>query len=179
MICPTDKDLFFFAHEGNTEYISNRLWLYDHKSKTMRNIAKQSLNENGDISECYGHEAWSHNGEGLYFVKYDSNGCSIYEISSNKAEEFVKANIVVKAVRIEENCTIEQHILMPAFEFNELLREEWGILLAETEDLLYQEKETYYKTKSEFRNYLKNQTDSYHSGRKIRFFCKSKNYFSG
>jgi len=71
MICPTDKDLFFFAHEGNTEYISNRLWLYDHKSKTMRNIAKQSLNENGDISECYGHEAWSHNGEGLYFVKYD------------------------------------------------------------------------------------------------------------
>ena len=34
----------------------------------------------------------------------------------------------------------------------ELLREEWGILLTETEDLLYQDKEKYCKIKNEFQN---------------------------
>ena len=37
----------------------------------------------------------------------------------------------------------------------ELLREEWGILLKETEDLLYRDKESYGKMKEEFQNYLK------------------------
>ena len=27
MLCPTDPDLVFFSHEGNTFYVSNRLWL--------------------------------------------------------------------------------------------------------------------------------------------------------
>ncbi len=36
----------------------------------------------------------------------------------------------------------------------ELLREEWGILLKETEDLLYQDKKEYRILKKEFLNYL-------------------------
>lgn len=39
----------------------------------------------------------------------------------------------------------------------ELLKEEWGILLQETEDLLYQDKEVYFEVKEEFRRYLKSQ----------------------
>lgn len=70
MICPTDKDKIFFAHEGDTFYISNRLWVYE-KGKGMRCVAKQRLDENGNIADCFGHECWSADGNGLYFVKYD------------------------------------------------------------------------------------------------------------
>ena len=37
----------------------------------------------------------------------------------------------------------------------ELLKEEWGILLQETEDLLYQDKKGYFKAKEEFQSFLR------------------------
>jgi len=70
MISPTDKDMFFFAHEGETFYISNRLWLYNDKTKKAWNIAKQTLNQDGNLGDCFGHEMWAPDGKGLYFVKY-------------------------------------------------------------------------------------------------------------
>jgi len=70
MISPHDKDLFFFAHEGETFYIPNRLWIYNHRKKDAYNIAKQRLDEKGNVGDCFGHEMWSHDGKGIYFVKY-------------------------------------------------------------------------------------------------------------
>ena len=70
MICPTDHNLIYFAHEGTTEYITNRMWIYDKKSNRTRNITKQMMTEDGDLGECFGHEMWSADGKGLYFVKY-------------------------------------------------------------------------------------------------------------
>ena len=72
MICPTNPDIMFFAHEGDTTYISNRLWIYE-KGKEPYNLAKQRLDDNGNLIDCFGHESWAHDGKGLYFVKY---GCS-------------------------------------------------------------------------------------------------------
>lgn len=46
-------------------------------------------------------------------------------IKSNQAEEFVKANIVVKAIRIEENEKIVESMSFPAFEFKQLIKENW------------------------------------------------------
>ena len=46
-------------------------------------------------------------------------------IKSNKAEEFVKANVVVKTIRIEHDNKIEQHMSFPIFRFKELVEEEW------------------------------------------------------
>jgi Tol biopolymer transport system component len=69
MLCPTDPDLMFFAHEGNTFYVSNRLWLAP-LGKEPFNIAKQYLNASGDLGDCFGHECWAADGKGLYFVKY-------------------------------------------------------------------------------------------------------------
>ena len=69
MICPTDPNLLFFAHEGNTFYVSNRLWLAP-LGKEPFNIAKQYLNANGDLGDCFGHECWAADGKGMYFVKY-------------------------------------------------------------------------------------------------------------
>lgn len=69
MLCPTDPDKIFFAHEGCTFYISNRLWLWD-KEKGMHCMAKQRLTDDGDLGDCFGHECWAADGKGLYFVKY-------------------------------------------------------------------------------------------------------------
>lgn len=46
-------------------------------------------------------------------------------IKSNQAEEFVKANIVVKSIRLEENDTMTESLSFPAFRFKELIEEEW------------------------------------------------------
>lgn len=70
MICPTDQDLMFFCHEGTTEYISNRLWLHDARTGRNWNIARQRLDDNGNLGDCFGHEMWAPDGKGMYFVKY-------------------------------------------------------------------------------------------------------------
>ncbi|WP_142414661.1 Sau3AI family type II restriction endonuclease [Hathewaya massiliensis] len=46
-------------------------------------------------------------------------------IKSNQAEEFVKANIVVKAIRIEENESMRESMSLPAFKFKDLVTQEW------------------------------------------------------
>lgn len=69
MVCPTDPDKLFFAHEGTTEYISNRLWLAE-KGRAPRNIARQHLDQNGNLGDCFGHEMWAPDGKKIWFVKY-------------------------------------------------------------------------------------------------------------
>lgn len=49
----------------------------------------------------------------------------ILGIRGNHAEEFVKANIVVKTIRIEKNGKIKENMSFPAFKFKELVKEEW------------------------------------------------------
>lgn len=49
----------------------------------------------------------------------------ILGIRGNHAEEFEKANIVVKTIRIEQNNRIKQHMSFPTFKFLELINEEW------------------------------------------------------
>ena len=46
-------------------------------------------------------------------------------IKSNQAEEFVKANIVVKAIRIEEDMNMKESISLPPFKFKKLVNETW------------------------------------------------------
>ena len=69
MLSPTDPDTIFFSHEGVTFYVSNRLWIAK-LGEEPRNIAKQKLNADGDLGDCFGHECWAADGKGLYFVKY-------------------------------------------------------------------------------------------------------------
>ena len=46
-------------------------------------------------------------------------------IKGNHAEEFEKANIVVKTIRIAENNKIKENMSFPTFKFKELVKEEW------------------------------------------------------
>lgn len=70
MVCPTDEEILFFAHEGQTRYVSNRLWIYNNRTGETFNLAKQHLDENGTLGDCFGHESWAPHGNGMYFVKY-------------------------------------------------------------------------------------------------------------
>ncbi|WMJ86974.1 Sau3AI family type II restriction endonuclease [Anaerocolumna sp. MB42-C2] len=61
----------------------------------------------------------------------------ILGIKGNKAEEFEKANIVVKTIRIGNNNKIKESMSFPTFMFKELIKEEWetstfGTYLSET-----------------------------------------------
>lgn len=49
----------------------------------------------------------------------------ILGVRGNKAEEFVKANIVVKTIRIGNNGKIKESMSFPAFKFKELVEETW------------------------------------------------------
>lgn len=46
-------------------------------------------------------------------------------IKGNKAEEFEKANIAVKTIRIEKTNRIQESMSFPTFKFKELVQEEW------------------------------------------------------
>lgn len=43
----------------------------------------------------------------------------------NNTEEFKKANIVLKAIRVEENNSIQQHMSFPYFIYTKLITQEW------------------------------------------------------
>lgn len=49
----------------------------------------------------------------------------ILGIKGNQAEEFVKANIVVKTIRIGKNDKIKESMSFPTFKFKELIQENW------------------------------------------------------
>ncbi len=49
----------------------------------------------------------------------------ILGIRGNQAEEFEKANVVVKTIRIGKNDRIKESMSFPAFRFKELIQEEW------------------------------------------------------
>ena len=49
----------------------------------------------------------------------------ILGIKGNHAEEFEKANVVVKTIRIGDNGKIKESMSFPTFKFKELVKEEW------------------------------------------------------
>ena len=49
----------------------------------------------------------------------------ILGIKGNRAEEFEKANVVVKTIRVGSNGNIKESMSFPAFKFKELIQEEW------------------------------------------------------
>jgi DNA mismatch repair protein MutH len=61
----------------------------------------------------------------------------ILGIKGNKAEEFEKANIVVKTIRVNKNNKIKESMSFPSFKFKDLIQEDWeastfGRYLSET-----------------------------------------------
>ncbi|MCU6707831.1 oligogalacturonate lyase family protein [Paenibacillus sp. J5C_2022] len=71
MINPVYRNLVFFAHEGKTEHIPDRIYIADTESGEVRSGFHQKRRlDSGEHVEYVGHEMWAPNGEHLYFVKY-------------------------------------------------------------------------------------------------------------
>lgn len=70
MVNPVHKHLVFFAHEGKTEHISDRIHVVDTQTGEARHIVRQERQESGELGEYIGHEMWAFNGESLFYVKY-------------------------------------------------------------------------------------------------------------
>lgn len=74
----------------------------------------------------------------------------ILGVKGNHAEEFEKANIVIKTIRVNNNNTITESMSFPTFKFKELIEEEWesstfGSYLSETRFLFIVYKYDEYK----------------------------------
>lgn len=68
----------------------------------------------------------------LFNREYNSNKAQWIDLSyrmlgikSNKAKEFEKAGIVVKAIRVEQNGKNKENMSFPPFKFKELIQEKW------------------------------------------------------
>ena len=79
----------------------------------------------------------------------------ITKYTTEKALQFVKD--YQKKAKYKENDMVFVHTMFKHLYELELLREEWGVLLAETEDLLYQDELIYGVIKDEFCNYLQDK----------------------
>ena len=94
------------------------------QNSTLENFIIQSLSQykgKSDYSLCE-----------LFDREYNNNKAQWVDltyrmlgIKSNKAEEFSKANIVVKSIRIEENGSMKESMSFPSFNFKELINENW------------------------------------------------------
>ena len=77
----------------------------------------------------------------------------IAKYTTDKALHFVK--LYQQKMKDEEKEITFAHTMFKQLYHLELLREEWGILLRETEDLLYQDKEKYKELSAEFIEFCK------------------------
>lgn len=57
--------------------------------------------------------------------KYSLLAFRMLDVKSNSAEEFIKAGIIVKTIRMEENNSIKEHMSFPNFNLIEFANEEW------------------------------------------------------
>lgn len=58
--------------------------------------------------------------------RYSQLAFAMLGVKSNKAEEFEKANIVVKTIRLRENNTIKESMSFPSMTFKQFANESWS-----------------------------------------------------
>ena len=101
MISPTDCNKLFYCHEGNSHYVTNRLWMYDIGKQTDKNIAKQYMYENGCLTECFGHEIWAPAGKPRMSDADQYGQVMIYHETGISAALF--ANVGTSMIKIDSN----------------------------------------------------------------------------
>lgn len=94
------------------------------KQKTFEQIIKERIERHVGMTDeelCIKYDREYNNNKAQWIdLTYRMLG-----IKSSAAEEFEKAQIVVKAIRIEENGAIRENSSLPPFKFKELASEDW------------------------------------------------------
>nr|WP_040948932.1 hypothetical protein [Gorillibacterium massiliense] len=73
MVNPVHPRQLFYAHEGSTDRIPDRIWSVDTETGEAFNLYRQKRLASGEHGEYVGHEVWSYCGEWLIFVQYPSS----------------------------------------------------------------------------------------------------------
>ena len=131
---PAKKRNFCFKRQY-MDYVLNHYILK--KTESAESILKlNTFNQNKSFEELILDMINMHAGKTdkelceLYGREYNKNKAQwsdlaykMLGIKGNHAEEFIKANIVVKSIRIEQNGTMKESISLPPFSFKKLVTE--------------------------------------------------------
>lgn len=104
---PVIKDTSILKKESLESYIINKLSKYYGKDV-------ETLRLNFNINSTVSNKSFT----------YDL-AKGMLEVLNDKIEEFEKANIKVKAIRLKKNGMPDQHMSFPAFKYNEIIKETW------------------------------------------------------
>ena len=143
---PAMQRAFCFKNSYMTQLVRKYIGNYSDVEKVLKNTT-DSFNEfvNGVITKYKGKTQKELMKEfGIESTAKSINSMLINRMFNVKSEldktaEFQKANIVPKTIRIEENGRIKECISFPAFEFTDIVEQEW-----ETSDLKEQFETTKY-----------------------------------
>ncbi len=104
---------------------SNVERILDNKNETFEEFINKIVNKYINKTQC----------ELMKIFNIESNAKNVnsmlisrmFGVKGNLAEteEFMKANIIPKTIRVEENGRIKESMSFPAFEYKELIKEEW------------------------------------------------------
>ena len=133
---PARKRNFCFKRQY-MDYVLNHYILK--KTESAESILKSNIfNQNKSFEEQILDTINMHAGKTdkelceLYDREYNNNKAQwsnlaykMLGIKGNHAEEFIKANIVVKSIRLEQNGTMKECISLPPFAFKQLITEEF------------------------------------------------------
>lgn len=126
----------FSLKQGYMTYILNK-YIFEDIDTYEPIVEKENVNkeqfEEIILSKIYKYKGWSEKqlrkkfnlqGTGGYQI-FSSLSFAMLGIKSNQAEEFVKSNTIVKAIRVEKNGAIKENISFPAINFLDFANEEW------------------------------------------------------
>lgn len=126
----------FSLKQGYMTYILNK-YIFEDIETYEPIVEKENVNkeqfEEIILSKIYKYAGWTEEELRKEFKLQDSRGYQIFSslsfamlgIKSNQAEEFVKSNTIVKAIRVEKNGSIKENISFPAINFLDFANEEW------------------------------------------------------
>lgn len=113
---------YVFKHANTYEAILDNL-KPKNSEQTFEELIVSTINENvGKTAKQLAKELNVRPGSKQF---YSQLAFRMLGVKSNNAKEFVKADIEVKAIRIEENGSMKENISFPAFKFKEFVNEEW------------------------------------------------------
>jgi len=114
----------YLANKGNQENCIIKADMFSSK-KSFEEILMDIMTQyfgmsDKELCEKFGRE-YNNNKAQWIDLAYKMLG-----VRDNRAEEFEKANIVVKAIRIEENGKMRENMSFPPFKFKDLVQEEYS-----------------------------------------------------
>lgn len=113
------------------QYVLEKVITYDSIVKDVKQLEHQTFDQliQSKINEYIGKTATElcekFNVNLASKNAYSTLAYRMLGVKSNQAEEFIKANIEVKAVRMKQDGSIKESISFPAFKFLEFAEEEW------------------------------------------------------